>query len=132
MSKSPGRVLHLTANASSSSGTRVKNTRQLWLEQPFPDNYTDESFLRSLRVSMRSRTRSYWQVVRDSSAITQQVDTVALVAAVSVYLYKASSLICCICTLFVACMQKQHCCLSIAALVAATVLLVANIEMPHC
>ena len=91
MSKSPGRVLHLTADAASSSNTRVKYTRQLWLEQPFPDNYTDESFLRSLRVSMRPATRSYWQVVRDSSAITQQVDTVAMVAAVSVYLYKASS-----------------------------------------
>ena len=84
---------------------------------------------------MRSRTRSYWQVVRDSSAITQQVDTVALVAAVSVYLYKASSFVCRSYALF--CMHGapllMHLyCPTIAALFDAAVLLIASTNTSHC
>ncbi len=82
-------IIHLTAHTSSFN-SEVKYNRQLWLEQAFPDNYTDDTFLQSLTVNVRTPARSYWQVVREAAAVTQQMDTVVAVATVSVYLYKAS------------------------------------------
>ena len=83
-------VIHLTARAQGLQQPRVTYNRQLWLEQAFPDNYTDDTFLQSLKISVHTSARSYWQVVREASAVTQQMDIVVSVAAVSVHLYKAS------------------------------------------
>lgn len=62
----------------------------LWREQAgYADNHTDESFLESLTVSVQP-VRDYWQVVRGSAAITQQMSTVAIACAAAVYLYQVS------------------------------------------
>ena len=83
-------VVTLHAYATERHQPKVKFNKQLWLEQPQPDNYTDDTFLQSLSVKGCSASRSYWQVVREAAAVTQQMDTVAAVAAVSAYLYKVS------------------------------------------
>ncbi len=92
MAKAPQVLIYLSADASTLKAPRVTFSRQLWLEQALPDNYTDETFLQSLEISVRGPIRSYWQVVREASAVTQQMDTVVAVATVSAYLYKASNL----------------------------------------
>ena len=90
---SPSRpVVCLKAYATEAHQPKVRYNRQLWLEQPQPDNYTDETFLQSLRVNGCTSSRSYWQVVSEASAVTQQTDTVVFVAAVSTYLYKVNSI----------------------------------------
>ena len=90
---SPSRhVVCLQAYATEASQPKLKYNRQLWLEQPHPDNYTDETFLQSLKVNGCTSSRSYWQVVNKAAAVTQQMDTVVSVAAVSAYLYKVNSL----------------------------------------
>lgn len=86
---SPSRpAVCLQAYATDTHQPKVKYNRQLWLEQPQPDNYTDETFLQSLQVNGCTSSRNYWQVVSEASAVTQQTDTVVSVAAVSTYLYK--------------------------------------------
>lgn len=91
MAKAAQALIYLSADASTLTSS-VAFRRQLWLEQALPDNYTDETFLQSLKISVRGPIRSYWQVVREASAVTQQMDTVVAVATVSAYLYKASNL----------------------------------------
>ncbi|KAA6427872.1 MAG: hypothetical protein FRX49_02534 [Trebouxia sp. A1-2] len=80
MAKSPQVLICLSADASTLKAPRVAFRRQLWSEQALPDNYTDETFLRSLKISVHGPIRSYWQVVREASAVTQQMDTVVVVA----------------------------------------------------
>jgi phosphatidylinositol glycan class C protein len=55
----------------------------LYLKQPYEDNYTDESFLSSMITNANFVKRDYWTVVRDSTVISQQICTVAVVSAVS-------------------------------------------------
>ncbi|KAL0054305.1 hypothetical protein WJX82_006881 [Trebouxia sp. C0006] len=88
MAKAAQALIYLSADASTLKAPRVTFSRQLWLEQALPDNYTDETFLQSLKISVHGPVRSYWQVVREASAVTQQMDTVVAVATVSAYLYK--------------------------------------------
>ncbi len=92
MAKAAQALIYLSADASTLKAPGVTFSRQLWLEQALPDNYTDETFLQSLKISIHGPIRSYWQVVREASAVTQQLDTVVAVATVSAYLYKASNL----------------------------------------
>ena len=90
MPSPPRHVVCLQAYATESCQPKLRYNRQLWVEQPQPDNYTDETFLQSLRVLGCTSCRSYWQVVGEASAVTQQMDTVVSVAAVSAYLYKVN------------------------------------------
>lgn len=85
-------VVRVQAYATECPQPKVKYNKQLWLEQPHADNHTDETFLQSLRVKGCTSSKSYWQVVSEAAAVTQQIDTVVSVAAVSAYLYKASML----------------------------------------
>lgn len=55
----------------------------LYLKQPYEDNYTDASFLSSMITNANFVKRDYWMVVRDSTVISQQICTVAVVSAVS-------------------------------------------------
>lgn len=92
MPSPPRHLVCLQAYATDTCQPKLKYNRQLWLEQPHPDNYTDETFLQSLKVNGCSSSRSYWQVVNEAAAVTQQMDTVVSVAAVSAYLYKVNLL----------------------------------------
>lgn len=84
-------VVHVSADASTRQQSPAWE-KVLWKQQDFPDNYTDNSFLRSLEVNAQVTDRDYWQLVLGASAITQQLSTVAFVVSVSVYLYEASTL----------------------------------------
>jgi hypothetical protein len=52
----------------------------------------DESFLESLIVNANLRERNYWQVVCDTTFLTQQLATVASSVSVTYLLYQASLL----------------------------------------
>jgi hypothetical protein len=64
----------------------------LYEEQNFGDSFVDESFLESLIVNANLRERNYWQVVCDTTFLTQQLATVAASVSVSYLLYQASLL----------------------------------------
>ena len=92
------RAGHTCLHKARQLGSRTSNEAQshkpwrkvLWTEQPgYADNHTDESFLESLIVSTQP-VRDYWQVVRGSAAITQQMSTVVIACAVAVHLYQVS------------------------------------------
>eukprot|EP00898_Chlorokybus_atmophyticus_P006717 jgi/Chlat1/7046/Chrsp56S06717 len=57
----------------------------LWARQPYGDNHTDESFLASMVFNADVRTHDYWTVVRDSTAVSQQISTVVLLAVMCTY-----------------------------------------------
>lgn len=55
--------------------------KALYLKQPFPDNYTDSTFLEELITNARCRPRHYWPVVYEATMIGQQVAIAAGVSA---------------------------------------------------
>eukprot|EP00878_Enallax_costatus_P005691 GHUV01005968.1.p1 GENE.GHUV01005968.1~~GHUV01005968.1.p1 ORF type:complete len:398 (+),score=100.30 GHUV01005968.1:2189-3382(+) len=58
----------------------------LWKKQPYPDNYTDGTFLQQLVVNADVPERDFWQVVLGSAAITEQLCTVVAAVSVPVHL----------------------------------------------
>ncbi|KXZ42872.1 hypothetical protein GPECTOR_113g284 [Gonium pectorale] len=50
----------------------AKWEKVLWKRQPFPDNYTDDTFLQHLVVNAELPPRRYWPLVVASAAVTQQ------------------------------------------------------------
>eukprot|EP00123_Amoebidium_parasiticum_P021504 comp6854_c0_seq1/m.2600 comp6854_c0_seq1/g.2600 ORF comp6854_c0_seq1/g.2600 comp6854_c0_seq1/m.2600 type:complete len:319 (-) comp6854_c0_seq1:20-976(-) len=57
----------------------------LYVKQPYPDNYTDTSFLAMLRMNPNKRHYSYWAVVRESGAVTQHISAVCILGAIFAY-----------------------------------------------
>lgn len=51
----------------------------LYLKQPFPDNYTDESFLDQLKTNLTVVKYSYWKLVYDFSLISMYISSLLLV-----------------------------------------------------
>jgi hypothetical protein len=54
----------------------------LWVQQPYPDNHTGESFLLALVVN-EGRRRTYWRVVAAALAVDQQICAAAIVSSVA-------------------------------------------------
>jgi len=55
--------------------------RILYEKQPYPDNYTDESFLDSLVTNARVQTVPFLAIVRDAVVVSQRVAVLALFLA---------------------------------------------------
>jgi len=62
----------------------------LHADQPYADNYTDESFLEHLVLNADVKPRSYWGVVYGTSPIIQQLSIVAASVAVPIHLHQGS------------------------------------------
>jgi hypothetical protein len=60
-----------------SSKSKVKWKKNLYEKQPFADNYVDKTFLDGMSKNTHFLPYDYWAVVHGSSAIIQQVSTVA-------------------------------------------------------
>ncbi|KAG2484621.1 hypothetical protein HYH03_016575 [Edaphochlamys debaryana] len=67
-------------------GSDVEWEKVLWKRQPFPDTYTDETFLQQLVVNDSVPDRRFWPVVAASGAVTQQLSCVVALAAVALLL----------------------------------------------
>lgn len=64
----------------------MKWEKVLWRRQPFPDNYTDPTFLQALVVNADVPRRDFRQVALGSAAITQQLSAVTAALAVAAHL----------------------------------------------
>ncbi|GBF92993.1 phosphatidylinositol N-acetylglucosaminyltransferase subunit C [Raphidocelis subcapitata] len=58
----------------------------LWRRQPYPDNYTDPTFLQALVVNADVPRRAFARVALGSAAVTQQLSAVAAALAVAAHL----------------------------------------------
>ena len=56
-----------------SASGNIKWSRKLYLKQPFPDNYVDESFLTQLQRNVNVPIYTFSQMVKDSGGIVQQL-----------------------------------------------------------
>lgn len=59
----------------------------MYLKQPYPDNYTDESFLSQLKRNETVIQYSYFKLVKDFSLITFHVNNLILVIQIFVNIY---------------------------------------------
>uniref|UniRef100_A0A060TJ41 ARAD1D43890p n=1 Tax=Blastobotrys adeninivorans TaxID=409370 RepID=A0A060TJ41_BLAAD len=59
----------------------------LWVKQPYPDNYVDESFLSQLKRNTNVAPYHYWQLVADMAGIIVHLCSVAMFAVVFVGVY---------------------------------------------
>lgn len=62
----------------------------LYRKQPFPDNYTPDSFLDEVVFNAHVKERCYWTVVTASETVLQQMCTVCIAVGVSFHLYRDS------------------------------------------
>ncbi|KAK9469126.1 phosphatidylinositol N-acetylglucosaminyltransferase subunit C [Lipomyces arxii] len=59
----------------------------LWLQQPYPDNYVDSSFLSQLKRNIHVQQYSFWTLSSDSTVIVLHVCTVAIFVGVFVLIH---------------------------------------------
>lgn len=59
----------------------------LWVKQPFPDNYVDDSFLSQLKRNSNVQQYRYWTLAADSSVILVHLCTVVIFACVFLGIY---------------------------------------------
>ncbi|KAJ8300125.1 hypothetical protein KUTeg_021644, partial [Tegillarca granosa] len=58
----------------------------LYENQNVPDNYVDETFLYELKKNLYIRNYDYWNVVRESGEVTQQISSVCLFVLVYIFM----------------------------------------------
>lgn len=75
-----------TRRKSSFSGIRPWR-KLLYIKQPYPDNYTDPSFLSQLKRNSTVQKYSYWKLVKDFSLISLHLSTLAIVHIVFFGIY---------------------------------------------
>lgn len=59
----------------------------LYVEQPYPDNYVDETFLTQMRKNVDLRTYDYWTLVQESGTISQHYSSILIFTALFIYTY---------------------------------------------
>lgn len=59
----------------------------LWVQQPYPDNYVDESFLSQMKQNSHVQQYTFWALSSDSSGILAHLCTIAVFAIVFLGIY---------------------------------------------
>lgn len=73
---------------SSFAGSTVQPWRKLlYIKQPYPDNYTDPSFLSQLKRNTTVQKYPYWKLAKDFSLISLHLSTLAMVHIVFFGMY---------------------------------------------
>lgn len=67
---------------------RLNWKKLLYQNQPFPDNYVDESFLSQLKRNETVRPYKYWELVNDFSLILFHLTNLTLVILIFVSIYR--------------------------------------------
>eukprot|EP01012_Entosiphon_sulcatum_P042949 TRINITY_DN57087_c0_g1_i1.p1 TRINITY_DN57087_c0_g1~~TRINITY_DN57087_c0_g1_i1.p1 ORF type:complete len:309 (-),score=62.72 TRINITY_DN57087_c0_g1_i1:147-1073(-) len=57
---------------------RPRWAKVLYLKQPYPDNYSDDTLLRDMKKNADVEVFEYWSCVRETAAITQELSVVVL------------------------------------------------------
>ncbi|KAI9105018.1 phosphatidylinositol N-acetylglucosaminyltransferase subunit C [Phlyctochytrium arcticum] len=65
----------------------AKWQKLLYIQQDYPDNYVDDSFLEEMKKNVNVRQHHYWTVVHRTTAVSQQISSVLIFVAVFVHLY---------------------------------------------
>ena len=58
----------------------------LYKDQGVPDNYTDDSFLNSMRKNVSTKTYNFKEVIYESGVVSQQISIISIFVAVFIYL----------------------------------------------
>ncbi|ORX49740.1 phosphatidylinositol N-acetylglucosaminyltransferase, partial [Piromyces finnis] len=59
----------------------------LYIQQYYPDNYVDETFLEELQRNVNVHTYKYWNLVRESTVISQHFSSVIIFIGIFIHLY---------------------------------------------
>eukprot|EP00762_Andalucia_godoyi_P005560 ANDGO_00535.mRNA.1 Putative phosphatidylinositol N-acetylglucosaminyltransferase subunit C len=65
--------------------TRPAWKKVLWEHQPYEDDYVGDTFLKGIIKNAHVLTYDYWNVVRDSAVLAQQLSTVCIFSVLFVY-----------------------------------------------
>ncbi|KAH3678284.1 hypothetical protein WICMUC_001608 [Wickerhamomyces mucosus] len=60
----------------------------LYIQQPYPDNYTDQSFLSQLKRNSTVEKYSYWKLIKDFSLISLHLSIITIVHIIFFGIYK--------------------------------------------
>ncbi len=86
---------HLAPYANSITRRPKKPWRKLlWVQQPYADNYVDESFLNTLQRNVNVRAYDFWPLVIDSTILTQHLSSIVIfvTAFISIYSHRVNPL----------------------------------------
>jgi len=68
-------------------GPRARWLKLLYIQQDYPDNYVDETFLEELQRNVNVHTYKYWNLVRESTVISQHFTSVIIFVGIFIHLY---------------------------------------------
>jgi len=68
-------------------GPKARWQKLLYIQQDYPDNYVDETFLEELQKNVNVHTYKYWTLVRESSVISQHLSSMIIFIGVFIHLY---------------------------------------------
>ncbi|KAF9578813.1 hypothetical protein BGW38_005219 [Lunasporangiospora selenospora] len=74
-------------SAAAAVPTRAPWRKLLYVKQEYSDNYVDETFLEELQKNANVRHYEYWNVVLESTIITQHISSIVIFVAVFIYLF---------------------------------------------
>ncbi|PVU89649.1 hypothetical protein BB561_005236 [Smittium simulii] len=61
--------------------------KKLYIEQGYPDDYVDKTFLIELQKNANVKIYEYWTVVAESIVVTQQFSSILIFISIFIYLY---------------------------------------------
>jgi len=68
-------------------GPKARWQKLLYIQQDYPDNYVDETFLEELQKNVNVHTYKYWTLVRESTVISQHLSSMLIFIGVFIHLY---------------------------------------------
>lgn len=68
-------------------GLKARWQKLLYIQQDYPDNYVDETFLEELQKNVNVHTYKYWTLVRESTVISQHLSSMLIFIGVFIHLY---------------------------------------------
>ncbi|KAJ1966850.1 glycosylphosphatidylinositol anchor biosynthesis [Dispira parvispora] len=69
------------------TGSAERWRKLLYIQQDYPDNYVDASFLENLQKNVNFQSYDYFAVIRESTVITDHISSVVIFVAVFIQLY---------------------------------------------
>ncbi|KAJ8039176.1 Phosphatidylinositol N-acetylglucosaminyltransferase subunit C [Holothuria leucospilota] len=64
----------------------LKWRKVLYLDQGVPDNYVDSTFLDELQKNVYIRTYEYWNVVKETGVVTQQLSSICIFVVMFIFM----------------------------------------------
>jgi phosphatidylinositol glycan class C protein len=68
-------------------GPKARWQKLLYIQQDYPDNYVDETFLEELQKNVNVHTYKYWTLVRETSVVSQHFSSMLIFIGIFIHLY---------------------------------------------